>query len=418
MSAMRRIANENHRRRSITHGNRERAPLLPGTPPTRIATALRLSLPNEFRRLFSTSSVGNFSSEETLRKRLPRISNREIPRLETTLTCPGSTRTPFRRAEKSQIANQLFWHATRACGSDRHPISDRRKIGTLLRAISFFRIRFLWLASLLVCVSFASAATDLTSGYPVPEDGRVKNGVYTNEYFGLRYPLPTNWTEDLSGPEPSVSGYYSLAALKPAGILDATILIAAQDNFFSPEPAASAKEFLAQMKQHLDSSLSAPAAPSELKIAGRTFARLDYEGAGLHHAVVVTELRCHSVIFSLTSNRLQQIEILAASLNKISFAAAGDARWPVCVKDYAVPTNILDRVNPELTGPRYASVPVRLIVGANGKVAHVHTIAGFPEQKKSVAAALAQWEFRSYLVNGNAVEVETGLLFEFRQKQP
>jgi hypothetical protein len=264
----------------------------------------------------------------------------------------------------------------------------------------------------------ASAATDLTSRYPAPEDGRIKNGVYTNEYFGLRYPLPANWTEDLSGPEPSVSGYYSLAALKPAGTLGATILIAAQDNFFSSEPAASAKEFLAQMKQHLDSSLSAPAAPSELTMAGHTFARLDYEGAGLHHAVVVTELRCHSVIFSLTSNRSQQIENLAASLNKISFAAAGDARWPVCVKDYAVASNIRHRVNPELTGPRYASVPVRLIVGANGKVAHVHTIAGFPEQKKSVAAALSQWEFKSYLVNGRPAEVETGVLFEFRQNQP
>jgi hypothetical protein len=50
-------------------------------------------------------------------------------------------------------------------------------------------------------------------------------------------------------------------------------------------------------------------------------------------------------------------------------------------------------------------------------VLHVHPIAGFPDQKKSVAAALAQWEFKPYLVNGRAVEVETGVLFEFRQNQ-
>jgi hypothetical protein len=295
--------------------------------------------------------------------------------------------------------------------------SNRRKTATLFSAISFAPIVVLCAASLVFFASFAAAATELSSGYPVPEGGAIKNGVYANEYFGLRYPLPANWTEDLSGPEPSVSGYYSLVALKPAGTLAATILIAAQDNFFSQEPADSATEFLTQMKQHLDPSLSAPAAPSELKIAGRSFARFDFEGAGLHHAVFVTEVRCHAVIFALTSNSAEQLEVLAASLNKISFATGDESRWPVCVKDYAIAAHVLHRVNPGLTGPRYASVPVRLIVGTNGKVVHVHPIAGIAEQKQSVAAAIAQWEFKPYVVNGRAVEVETGVLFQFRENQ-
>jgi hypothetical protein len=312
--------------------------------------------------------------------------------------------------------------------------SNRRWIGRLNGALSFAQIAILCVAalifvavSLVFFASLAAAGSDLTAGYPVPEGGGIKNGVYANEYFGLRYPLPANWTEDLSGPEPSVSGYYSLVALKPTGPLDATILIAAQDNFFTAEPAASAMEFLAQMKQHLDASASlmALADPSERRIAGRAFARLDYEGAGLRHAVFVTEIRCHFVIFSLTSSSAAELEGLAASLNKISFSISiaisvtkGDeAHWPVCVKDYATAANILHRVKPELTGPRYASVPVRVIIGANGKVAHIHPIAGFPEQKKSVATALAQWEFKPYLVNGRAAEVETGVLFEFRQNQ-
>jgi hypothetical protein len=66
-----------------------------------------------------------------------------------------------------------------------------------------------------------------------------------------------------------------------------------------------------------------------------------------------------------------------------------------------------------MTGPRYASVPVRLIVGADGKLEHVHAIAGFPEQIKSVTEALTKWEFKPYIVNGQAVEIETGLLFQF-----
>jgi hypothetical protein len=297
--------------------------------------------------------------------------------------------------------------------------SNRRWIAKLLNAVSFAQVAALYVALLVFFASSAAAAANLKSDYPVPEDGAIKNAVYINEYFGLRYPLPANWTEDLAGPEPSVNGYYSLVSLKPADTLGATILIAAQDNFFSAQPASSAMEFLTQTKQALDSSnsMSVLAGPSELKIDGRSFARLDYEGAGLHHAVFVTEVRCHFLLFSLTSNDPEQLEALVKSLNKISFAASAGAPWPSCVKDYATAANLLHRVNPDLTGPRFASVPVRLIVGTNGKVLHVHPIAGFPDQKKSVAAALAQWEFKPYLVNGRAVEVETGVLFEFRQNQ-
>lgn len=71
-----------------------------------------------------------------------------------------------------------------------------------------------------------------------------------------------------------------------------------------------------------------------------------------------------------------------------------------------------------MTGPRYASVPVRFIVGADGKLEHVHAISGFPEQVKSVTDALAKWEFKPYIVNGQPVEVETGLLFQFPSAPP
>ena len=49
-----------------------------------------------------------------------------------------------------------------------------------------------------------------------------------------------------------------------------------------------------------------------------------------------------------------------------------------------------------MTGPSYATVPVRFIVGAGGKIEHVHVIAGFPEQAKSVPDALAKWDFKPY----------------------
>jgi len=260
--------------------------------------------------------------------------------------------------------------------------------------------------------------------YAEPEDGAVENRVFQDDYFGIRYPLPSGWVEDLKGPEPSASGYYSLAALKPEGKLVATIQISAQDNFFAPEPVKDAISFLNAMKQQLDPSLSAPHAVASVKVGGLDFARLDYSGAGLNHVVFATEIRCHTLIFSITASREAMAEMLVESLNKMSFthvdqsislAQAGPSRggWPLCVPESLYVDHVVHKVDPVTTGPRYASVPVRLIVGADGKLEHVHAIAGFPEQVKSVTDALAKWEFKPYIVNGRRVEVETGLLFEF-----
>jgi hypothetical protein len=45
-------------------------------------------------------------------------------------------------------------------------------------------------------------------------------------------------------------------------------------------------------------------------------------------------------------------------------------------------------------------------------------INGFPDQAKSVEVALAQWELKPYKVNGKPVEVETGIMFEFKPSGP
>jgi len=289
-------------------------------------------------------------------------------------------------------------------------------------------IRFQLFARLLAAAGLAllacSAKGGMAAKYAEPEDGAVENRVFQDDYFGVRYPLPSGWVEDLKGPEPSASGYYSLAALKPEGKLVATIQISAQDNFFAPEPVKDAISFLNAMKQGLDPSLSAAHAVASVKVGGLDFARLDYSGAGLNHVVFATEIRCHTLIFSITSSREALAEMLVDSLKKMSFtqadhsvsspqADASRGDWPLCVPESAYSDHIVHKVDPVMTGPRYASVPVRLIVGADGKLEHVHAIAGFPEQVKSVTDALAKWKFKPYIVNEQPVEVETGLLFQF-----
>ena len=247
--------------------------------------------------------------------------------------------------------------------------------------------------------------------YPAPEDGSVSRNVYRNAYFGLAYPLPANWIEDVTGPPPSATAYYSLAALRPRDSLGATLLIAAQDNLFAARHVTSATDFLDQMKRQLVPALAAEA-PVQIQVAGQSFARLDYSGAGLLHVVFATEIRCHTVIFSITSPSPEQVESVVASLNRITFSG-GDSRWPVCVPEYATADHIIRRVEPAAVGPRFSTVPTRITIGANGKVEHVHPISALPEQVKSIQAALSQWQFQPYLRDGQPIAVETGLIVQF-----
>ena len=37
---------------------------------------------------------------------------------------------------------------------------------------------------------------------PLPEEGKVADGRYSNAYFSLSYPIPAGWTEQPAGPPP------------------------------------------------------------------------------------------------------------------------------------------------------------------------------------------------------------------------
>jgi len=103
------------------------------------------------------------------------------------------------------------------------------------------------------------------------------------------------------------------------------------------------------------------------------------------------------------------------TLNELSPGeAAGPAEaMPVCVKDYATPERLLSRVDPTPAGPKFTVVPVRIIIGTDGRIRHIHVIRGSAEQKVIITGALTQWKFEPLVIDGRATEVETGLTFPF-----
>jgi TonB-like protein len=257
---------------------------------------------------------------------------------------------------------------------------------------------------------------------PLPEDGAVAKNVYRNTYLGLTYPLPQGWVEAYKGPPPSDGGAYVLVQLVPSekSAAKGTILITAQDLFFGLNPASNALDLIRLHREHLPSYYEVERPPAELTIAGRRFVRFDYGSsvAHLHWSVLATQIRCHAVEFVFTGGDTEMIESLIKGMDPMQLPAdtdvatgRGGSGVPLCVRNYATKANVIDKVDPVFEQHRFNTVPVRVIIGKNGKIRHVHVISAFPDQSQKITDALMQWRFKPYLQNGEPVEVETGIVF-------
>ena len=267
---------------------------------------------------------------------------------------------------------------------------------------------------ILVKGAWSSASDSVT---PLPEGGKVTAEGYDNPYFGITLGLPPGWTQKYEGPPPSDSGYYVLAQLRPAdpvpGQARGTLLIAAQDMFFSTTRATGALELINYTRDHLQADYRVERPPVRGKIAGRSFVRLDYGSpvSDLHWSVLATQIRCHVVEFIFTSTDTRLVGNLARSLNSMKSRLDDDGTKPVCVKDYARAETLVETVDPVFSEQKYNTIPVRLIIDREGKVKHIHFLSAFPAQAQAISAAVSQWRFKPYLRNGQPVEVETGILF-------
>jgi hypothetical protein len=256
------------------------------------------------------------------------------------------------------------------------------------------------------------SASDATT--PLPENGTITNEVYENRYFGLKYALAPGWNQQVEGPPPSDSGYYVLAQVEPVDRSrqprEGHALIAAQDMFFGAAPAGTAAELIGYSKQHLDPDYKIERQPTALRIGTRDFIRFEYGSpvARMHWQILATQIRCHTVELIFTGTDTRRMAKMMKALDSLQ-VSNGEA--PVCIKDFATPANLLAREEPVLFQAHFNPIPVRIIIGPDGRVQHIHFISAFPEQTRGIAEALAQWRFKPYLRDGHPVAVETGIMF-------
>ena len=266
-----------------------------------------------------------------------------------------------------------------------------------------------------------SASDSIT---PVPEGANVANGVFNAPYFGMTYELPAGWAQKYEGPLPSDTGRYVLTQLSPAAASNGTargaILITAQDMFFTPLPARNAAELIHYMSEHLQADYRLEMPVTQTNIAERAFTVFAYWSpvAELHWYVLAIEIRCHTVQIVLTSRDTKLLEALVLTMNKMTLPAeaspaggAGRGAVPVCIANYARDENMTLRINPVFTEHRFNPIPVRIIIGKDGNIKHIHFLSAFPDQSKAITDALFQWKFKPYRRDGEPVEVETGVLF-------
>jgi hypothetical protein len=251
------------------------------------------------------------------------------------------------------------------------------------------------------------SASDATT--PVPEEGRIGDGRYRNAYFGLTYPIPAGWIEQPAGPPPSDAGAYVLTqfALRNGERVKAHVLVSAQDLFFVPFAANSARDILAKTRSVLPERYEVDKGPDRVTIAGRTFHRLAYKAPsiGLQWRLFTTDIRCHALTFTFTGTDTAALDAAEKALGNLVL----DGDGPACVNDYAR-EHVVASTTPAFH-QRYNTIPVRLIIDAEGKVKHVHLLSAFPEQSEPIFTALRDWRFEPYAGGGKAVEVETGLVF-------
>ena len=257
------------------------------------------------------------------------------------------------------------------------------------------------------------AASDPST--PVPEQGHIGDGQYRNAYFGLTYPIPAGWSEQPAGPPPSDGGAYTLAQF---AVFDATrqrvvanVLVSAQDLFFSALRADNAQELVTALRPGVATSYELEEGPRETTIAGRTFYRLTYRArhAPLHWRVLATDARCHALTFTFTGTDTGVLDAAEEAMSALTLP--DPAKVPPCVRDYAGGANVVARTEPVIPTHRYNAIPVRVVIGRDGSVKHVHLLSAFPEQSSAIIDALMEWKFKPYLRDGKPVPVETGLMF-------
>ena len=167
-----------------------------------------------------------------------------------------------------------------------------------------------------------------------PDSGVMTADLYTNNFFGFSYRVPTQWTgKAIQRSQPGQRFYQLLSAL-PATASASIQYMGIQAEDITAPVVKTASQFIQSSPMAAPNSAYEPLGPvKEMEIGGHHFARADYRtkptpddgGLTMFQTQLVTVLHNHAVTLSFTTDNQAALDQLAASacVDDLSGAAAG-----------------------------------------------------------------------------------------------
>jgi TonB family protein len=276
---------------------------------------------------------------------------------------------------------------------------------------------------------------------PAPPLGEFRDDAYSNDFFGIYYPLSRDWVRetDLLRAKAASQGINSdtfvlLAALyipRDASPYqaDSSFTLLALNRPVDQDCKQRLELFINDLQAHKDGKPKGGV--SQFTSAGRDFYRADFEfrQSAEHRAFVCLSSKDYFLQWNIVGSTKQAIETAVATLASITSAPPTTTPAPQHDgnQDFSTKTRVppglatgllIKKVTP-LYPPeaKYAhiqgTVALQAVISKSGDVVDLEAISGPIELVVSAVNAVRKWKYRPYLVNGEPVSVQTQIVVNY-----
>jgi len=312
--------------------------------------------------------------------------------------------------------------------------------------------------------AFAQQPANDSSNTLMFENGAIANRVYSNECLGFSLPIPAGWatTDGIMGPDRKAThngNALQLLAIHPLGEKPPSTFVALTA---LNGQTGTAEDFVSS---NVHSQIKSRPKEAELirdafgiSYGGQQFFRADYTfttpsdpnalSGTLYVAYVYTKFRGFVIGETIMASSPDALDKAANTLRGISFQ--DDRINPKCVMESEAGSSLNPAPGPGPNAPQsnsaspqrvrvsqkastgllirkvspnypeiarqarvQGSVVLQAVIDKNGNVVDLTLVSGHPILAPAAIKAVKQWKYKPYLLNGQAVKVETQIVVNF-----
>ena len=273
-----------------------------------------------------------------------------------------------------------------------------------------------------------------------PPLGTFRDDTYSNDYFGIHYPLSRDWVRETGVMRSKVASegnsqgtYVLLAAVHiPQDTdplrADSSFTILAVNRSGPPDCMLYLEEVASNLKSQKKGKQKGGV--TQFTIAGHDFYRADFEyRQGIdHRTFACASIKDYMLQWNIAGWSKQAIETAVSTLNSMTAEQPapppaqqqGDQDVPTKVRvSSGVSTGLLIKKVQPVYPPeaKYAhiqgSVVLQAVINKTGDIADLEVISGPIELVVSAVNAVRKWKYRPYLLKGDPVVVQTQIVVNY-----